>query len=58
MGKLTKQGVLDLNSIGNKKNLNGRRDKGQNDCFHIFEDYIDDDYITFRRCQKCHYEEV
>lgn len=57
---LTKQGVRDLSNIGDfsKKNLNGRKDKGQNDCFHIFEDYIDDDYITFKRCQKCGYEEI
>ena len=58
MEKITKQGVRDLNSLGNKKNLNGRKDRGQNDCFHVFEDYIDDDYIAFRRCQKCHYEEI
>lgn len=60
MIRFTKQGVRDLNNIGgvNKKNLNGRKDKGQNDCFHVFEEYIDDDYLVFRRCQKCNYEDV
>lgn len=60
MSKLTKQGVRDLNSVGvaDKKNLNGRKDKGQNDCFHVFEEFIDDDYLTFKRCAKCAYEDV
>ena len=60
MSKLTKQGVPDLNSFGgtNKKHLNGRKDRGQNDCFHLFESYLDDDYISFKRCQKCNYEEI
>ena len=60
MSKFTKQGVRDLNDIGNvdKKNKNGRKDKGQNDCFHVFEEYIDEDYTTFKRCQKCNYEDV
>lgn len=60
MSKLTKQGVRDLSNIGDadKKNLNGRRDRGQNNCFHVFEDYLDDDYISFKRCQKCNYEEI
>jgi len=60
MSKLTKQGIRDLNSLGNvnKKSLNGRKDKGQNECFHVFEDYLDDDYVAFKRCQKCNYEEV
>lgn len=58
--KLTKQGVLDLNNLGpgNKKNKNGRRDKGQQDCLHFFEDFIDDNYDTFKRCAKCGYEDV
>lgn len=56
---ITKQGIRDLNNIGlNKKNLNGRTDRGQNTCFHIWEDCIDGDYVTFRRCQKCNYEPI
>lgn len=58
MSKFTKQGVRDLSDFGDKSSLNGRKDKGQNECFHIFESYIDVDYVPFRRCQKCHYEEV
>jgi len=60
MSKFTKQGIRDLNSVGNvnKKDFNGRKDKGHNDCFHIFEEYIDDDYLKFKRCQKCNYEDV
>lgn len=60
MGKLTKQGVRDLNDVGgsDKKSKNGRRDRGQQDCFHVFEEMIDDDYMTFKRCAKCGYEDV
>ncbi len=60
MSELTKQGVRDLSSIGNlnKQDLNGRKDKGQNNCFHVFEEYIDDNYLAFKLCQKCHYEDV
>jgi len=57
MEKLNKQGVRDLNSIGGKSNLNGRNDKGQDSCFHIFEDCFDDDYMAFKKCQRCGFEE-
>jgi hypothetical protein len=60
MSKFTKQGLPDLNDLGNtdKKNKNGRKDKHQSDCFHVFEDFIDEDYLTFKRCAKCGYEDV
>lgn len=56
----TKQGVLNLNSLGggsSKKHLNGRRDKQQMDCAHLFEDYVDDNYTPFRKCVRCSFEE-
>lgn len=57
MEKLTKQKIRDLNYIAGRKHLNGRRDKGSNECFHIFQDYTDDNYRPFKRCQRCQYEE-
>jgi hypothetical protein len=60
MSKFTKQGIRDLNNFGptDKKNGNGRRDRGQQDCFHVFEEMVDDDYMIFKRCAKCSYEDV
>lgn len=57
MEKTTKQGIRDLNSIVvNKKDLNGRKDKEQNNCAHIFDNCIDDGYKPFKRCQRCKFE--
>lgn len=58
MSKLTKQGVRDLNSLGgaSKKHLNGRKDREQNSCFHIFEDCVDENFVPFRKCFRCGYE--
>lgn len=57
MEKKTKQGIRDLNNIGNKKNLNGRRDKGAKDCFHIWMSCIDTDFVSFKKCERCGIEE-
>jgi hypothetical protein len=56
---MTKQGVRDLNSIGpvNKSAQNHRRDKQQENCFHIFTLCMDESYTSFRRCERCDYEE-
>lgn len=55
----TRQGVRDLNGIGNigKEHLNGRRDKGQDRCFHIWEDRFDENYSPFKVCQRCGFED-
>lgn len=61
MNKLTKQGVRDLNDLGgggSKSHLNGRKDRGQDSCFHVFEECFDEEYSAFRKCQRCGYEEV
>ena len=55
---VTKQGIRDLNSIGNKKRLNGRSDKGQDQCFHIWEELIGEDYLVFKKCRRCNFEDV
>ncbi len=57
--KLTKQGIPNLDSLGggSKKNLNGRRDKDQQNCFHVWEDCFDDNYAPFRKCQRCGFED-
>lgn len=60
MSELTKQGVRDLNNLGNvdKSEKNGRKDKKWANCFHVFIDYIDDEYMKFRVCEKCGFEDV
>ena len=50
----TKQGIRDLNSIGSKKHLNGRADKGQDSCSHFFDDLHDKETrLIYRKCIKC-----
>lgn len=60
MSKLTRQGIPDLNDLGNidKGAKNGRKDKHWQNCFHVFEDLIDDNYLNYKRCAKCGYEDV
>ena len=55
---LTKQGIRDLDRIGNKSHLNGRHDRKQADCFHVWELFLDEDNVPFKQCQRCGYEEI
>ena len=59
MSKLTLQGLRDLNSFGSvdKKSMNHRRDKKQDNCFHIFTLCLDENYTSFRRCERCAFED-
>ena len=60
MSNVTKQGVRDLGAIGSgsKKHLNGRKDKGSNQCLHVFENCVDENYLPFLRCKRCNFEPI